>query len=150
MAVMDSLTHRFSSSKWPMTKQRQSMAMNTEIGITWGCSAARWIVKNSVIPTPILHEDLDNVFCFRRFWNTQHTNRQPKQRHQRETESERVRDLNCAKEGGGYRWREDEGHVDCINVTRLSKREAFFEVILYCGLLSPNLYWIIKNCNLYN
>lgn len=36
-AVMDSLTHRFSSSKWPTTKQKQRTATKTVIGTTCWC-----------------------------------------------------------------------------------------------------------------
>lgn len=34
IAVIDSLTHRFSSNKCPMTKQIQRTATNTDIGTT--------------------------------------------------------------------------------------------------------------------
>lgn len=61
MAVIDSLTHRFSSSKWPITKHRQRMAMNTEIGITWGCSAASLFVTNSVNPILIFHSIMFSI-----------------------------------------------------------------------------------------
>lgn len=37
MATMDSLTQQFSSSKWPMSKQRQRTAREREIGTTSWC-----------------------------------------------------------------------------------------------------------------
>ena len=40
MAVMDSLTQRFSSSKWPMIKQRQRTATNTVMRSTCPCSSS--------------------------------------------------------------------------------------------------------------
>ena len=110
MAVMDSLTHRFSSSKWPITKQRQRMTMNTEIGITWGCSVASSIDRNSGSPIPIFLKRnklaMIILFFFFAFVYYTYTNRKPKQAQRtRERQSQSVRDLNCVKQGGCYMWR---------------------------------------------
>lgn len=45
IAVVDSLSHRFSSSKWPMTKHRQRTATKTEIRTTWAWSPAMFIAN---------------------------------------------------------------------------------------------------------
>lgn len=67
MAVMDSLTHRFSSSKWPMTKQRHKIATNTVIGITCSWPPPRFwanslnAIFRSVQGFSLLHEA--SVIC---------------------------------------------------------------------------------------
>lgn len=58
MAVMDSLTHRFSWSKWPITMQRQRTATNNEIGTTsWACSLAMFFVNSETTAIEFLHNE---------------------------------------------------------------------------------------------
>ena len=50
MAVIDSLTHRFSSSKWPITRQKQRTATKSVKGMTWAWSLPMFFTvwKNSI------------------------------------------------------------------------------------------------------
>ena len=50
MAVMDSLTQRFSSSKWPITKHKQRTATNNVKGTTGAWSLPMFLTVSS---TPI-------------------------------------------------------------------------------------------------